>query len=235
MLVPGGLGFIGSHTVVHVLEQTEASVVIVDDLSNCFDDVLGRIKQVLSSKLTKQDIERRVRFHQGNILDLPFLESVFEEYLTKQEPIDAIMHFAAKKAIGESYAKPMLYYENNVVGSMNLFRLMEKYKDCKNFIFSSTAGVYGDKDNCTETDFKLPGSPYGESKACVEMLLASLARTHPDWRIISLRYFNPCGAHESYLLGDEPYEYPNNLFPFVQEVIIKKREKLSIFGKDYPT
>lgn len=145
------------------------------------------------------------------------------------------MHFAAKKAIGESYAKPMLYYENNVVGSMNLFRLMEKYKDCKNFIFSSTAGVYGDKDNCTETDLKLPGSPYGESKACVEMLLGSLARTHQDWRIISLRYFNPCGAHESYLLGDEPYEYPNNLFPFVQEVIIKKREKLSIFGKDYPT
>jgi UDP-glucose 4-epimerase len=176
-----------------------------------------------------------VRFHHGNILDLEFLDGIFKQYLEKGEPIDAIMHFAAKKAIGESFAKPILYYENNVVGSMNLFKLMEKYTHCKNFIFSSTAGVYGDKDNCTETDLKLPGSPYGESKACVEMLLGSLCKVHKDWRVISLRYFNPCGAHESYLLGDEPYEYPNNLFPFIQEVIIQKREKLNIFGKDYPT
>jgi UDP-glucose 4-epimerase len=163
------------------------------------------------------------------------LDGVFQQYVERGEPIDAIMHFAAKKAIGESYAKPMLYYENNVVGTMNLFKLMEKYPHCKSFIFSSTAGVYGDKDNCTETDLKLPGSPYGESKACVEMLLSSLCRTHKDWRVISLRYFNPCGAHESYLLGDEPFEYPNNLFPFVQEVIIGKREKLTIFGNSYNT
>ena len=167
LLIPGGLGFIGSHTVVHIIEQTSASVVIVDDLSNCFDDVLGRIKQILSSKFSQEDIERRVRFHQGNILDLEFLDGVFKHYVDKEEPIDAIMHFAAKKAIGESFAKPMLYYENNVVGSMNLFKLMEKYPQCKSFIFSSTAGVYGDKDNCTETDLKLPGSPYGESKAAV--------------------------------------------------------------------
>lgn len=168
-------------------------------------------------------------------MDLPFLDGVFQQYVERGEPIDAIMHFAAKKAIGESFAKPMLYYENNVVGSMNLFKLMEKYPHCKSFIFSSTAGVYGDKDNCTETDLKLPGSPYGESKACVEMLLSSLCRVHKDWRVISLRYFNPCGAHESYLLGDEPFEYPNNLFPFIQEVIIGKREKLSIFGDKYAT
>lgn len=195
MLVPGGLGFIGSHTVVHIIEQTTAKVVIIDDLSNCFDDVLERIKAILSSKFTLEEINNRVRFHQGNILDFPFLDNIFEEYVQKGDPIDAIMHFAAKKAIGESYAKPMMYYENNVVGSMNLFRLMEKYTDCKNFIFSSTAGVYGDQDNCTETDLKKPNSPYGESKACVEMLLASLSKVHKDWKIISLRYFNPCGAH----------------------------------------
>jgi UDP-glucose 4-epimerase len=202
MLVPGGLGFIGSHTVVHILEQTAASVIIIDDMSNCFQDVLERIKLILISKLTSEQIESRLQFKQGNILDLPFLDSVFSEQLSKGTPIDAIMHFAAKKAIGESFAKPMDYYENNVVGSMNLFNMMEKYKDCKNFIFSSTAGVYGDKDNCTETDLKKPNSPYGESKACVEMLLASLAKVHQDWRVISLRYFNPCGAHSSYLLGD---------------------------------
>lgn len=145
------------------------------------------------------------------------------------------MHFAAKKAIGESFQQPMLYYENNVVGSMNLFRLMEQYTECSNFIFSSTAGVYGDKDDCREVDHKLPTSPYGESKAAVEMLLSSLARVHPNWRIISLRYFNPCGSHPSHLLGDEPFTYPNNLFPFVQEVIINKRPQLTVFGNDYPT
>jgi UDP-glucose 4-epimerase len=145
------------------------------------------------------------------------------------------MHFAAKKAIGESYEFPMMYYENNVIGSINLFKMMEKHKDCKKFIFSSTAGIYGNKDNCKETDPSNPTSPYGESKACVEMLLASLAKVHHDWRIISLRYFNPCGAHESHLLGDEPTVYPNNLFPYIQEVIIGKRPNLNIFGNDYPT
>ena len=145
------------------------------------------------------------------------------------------MHFAALKAIGESFQKPIYYFENNIVGSMNLFKMMEKYPECKNFIFSSTAGVYGDKDNCVESDIKNPTSPYGESKTAVEMLLGSLARLHKDWRVISLRYFNPCGAHKSGLIGDEPYVYPNNLFPFIQEVIMGKRERLNIFGNDYPT
>lgn len=145
------------------------------------------------------------------------------------------MHFAAKKAIGESYDFPMLYYENNVIGSINLFKMMEKHKNCINFIFSSTAGIYGNKDNCKETDPANPTSPYGESKACVEMLLNSLAKVHQNWRIISLRYFNPCGAHGSHLLGDEPTVHPNNLFPYIQEVIIGKRPQLNIFGNDYPT
>lgn len=125
------------------------------------------------------------------------------------------MHFAAKKAIGESMTQPIMYFENNLGGSLNLFKMMEKY-DCKNFIFSSTAGVYGDKDNCVETDDLHPLSPYGESKLAVEMLLGSLGKVHNDWRIVSLRYFNPCGGHESGLLGDEPLSYPNNLFPYIQ-------------------
>lgn len=145
------------------------------------------------------------------------------------------MHFAALKAVGESFTHPLLYYENNVVGSMNLFKMMEEYPACCNFIFSSTAAVYGDKDNCTEGDPHAPTSPYGESKLSVEMLLASLAKVRPNWKAVSLRYFNPCGAHESLLLGDEPFNFPNNLFPFVQEVIVGKRERLNIFGNDYST
>jgi|688.fasta_scaffold472841_1 UDP-glucose 4-epimerase len=149
MLVPGGLGFIGSHTILEILEHTSASVVIVDDLSNCFGDVLDRIKSLLDAKIGSEEVARRLRFHQGSILDLQFLDQLFQEYRAKGEPIDGIMHFAAKKAIGESFQLPMTYYENNVVGSMNLFKLMERYTECSNFIFSSTAGVYGDKDDCS--------------------------------------------------------------------------------------
>jgi UDP-glucose 4-epimerase len=161
LLVPGGLGFIGSHTVVHIIEQTSANIVIIDDLSNCFDDVLSRIKQILISKFTIEEIEKRIQFYKGNILDIDFLDKVFVNRKEEGNPIDGIMHFAAKKAIGESFSKPIDYYENNVVGSMNLFKMMEKHKECTNFIFSSTAGVYGDKDNCNENDLKKPTSPYG--------------------------------------------------------------------------
>ena len=126
-----------------VHRKDDAVPVLIDIHERC-----QRIKHVLSSKLSKEDVEKRVRFHQGNILDLPFLEGLFKSYKESNEPIDGIMHFAAKKAIGESFQKPMMYYENNVVGSMNLFKMMEQFKECKSFIFSSTAGVYGDLDNC---------------------------------------------------------------------------------------
>lgn len=167
-------------------------------------------------------------------MDLAKLDALFKQKIDEKKPIDGIMHFAAKKAIGESMKEPIMYYENNILGSISLFKMMEKY-GCKNFIFSSTAGLYGDKDNCKETDDLKPGSPYGESKMAVEMLLKSLVNAHKDWKIISLRYFNPCGGHKSALLGDEPFCYPNNLFPFIQEVLVGKKEKLVVFGSDYPT
>lgn len=124
LLVPGGLGFIGSHTVVHIVQQTDANVIIIDDLSNCFPDVLQRIKTILSKLLTQSQIEKRLRFHQGSILDVAFLDGIFRLYREKGEAIDGVMHFAAKKAIGESYQLPLEYYENNVVGSINLFKVM---------------------------------------------------------------------------------------------------------------
>lgn len=128
---------------------------------------------------------------------------------------------------------PLLYYEDNIVGSMNLAKMMEKH-GCKNFIFSSSSSVYGNRVGCLETDTPSPISPYSQTKFAVDMMLSSLGRAHKDWRLVSLRYFNPCGAHKSGLLGDEPLGYPNNLFPFIQEVILKRKEKLVVFGNDYP-
>ena len=191
-------------------------------MSNCFPDVLPRVKQIVSDKVSAEEFDRRVEFHQNNVLDLESLDKIFAQYKQKGEPVEAIIHFAGLKAVHESIKNPILYFETNVVGSMNMFKMMEKY-DCKNFIFSSTSTVYGDKDDCRETDVKTPMTPYGESKTCVEMLMGSLAKLHKDWRMISLRYFNPCGAHKSGLIGDEPYIYPNNLFPFIQEVLCGKR------------
>jgi UDP-glucose 4-epimerase len=124
LLVPGGLGFIGSHTVLHIIQQTDANVIIIDDLSNCFPDVLQRIQTILSKILSQSEIEKRVRFHQGSILNMSFLDGIFRLYRDRGEAIDGVMHFAAKKAIGESYQLPLEYYENNVVGSINLFKMM---------------------------------------------------------------------------------------------------------------
>lgn len=129
--------------------------------------------------------------------------------------------------------QPIMYYENNVVGSMNLLKMMEKH-DCKNIIFSSSSSVYGNRAGCLESDDPKPISPYSQTKFIVDMLLHSAGRTHKDWRLVSLRYFNPCGAHETGLLGDDPLGYPNNLFPFIQELILGKFEKLVVFGNDYP-
>jgi UDP-glucose 4-epimerase len=222
VLLTGGLGFIGSHTLVEVLENTQLKCVVIDDMSNCFPDILPRVKQIVADKVSSEDFDKRVEFHQQDVRDPIGLDKIFESYKQKGEPIEAIIHFAGLKAVHESIEKPILYFETNVVGSMNMFKMMEKY-DCKNFIFSSTSTVYGDKDNCQETDLKTPMTPYGESKTAVEMLMGSLAKRYPDWRLISLRYFNPCGAHKSGLIGHEPYIYPNNLFPFIQEVLCGKR------------
>ena len=136
------------------------------------------------------------------MLDLAFLKTVFESSRTAGKPITTIIHFAAKKSVPESTSHPILYYENNLVGSLNLFKCMEAFDECKNFIFSSTATVYGEKDGCSETDPINPIHPYSESKVCVEMLMKSLAIANQDWKMITLRYFNPCSSHPSGLIGD---------------------------------
>ena len=148
LLIPGGLGFVGSNALVELYSSTNSNFIIIDDFSNCFDDVLDRVVKILANKFNPEDINKRILLKKGNIMDLEFLDSVFKGQVEKNQPIDGIMHFAAKKAVNESIFKPLEYYENNLVGSMNLFKMMEKYEKCTNFIFSSTAAVYGDKDGC---------------------------------------------------------------------------------------
>lgn len=163
-------------------------------------------------------------YYEGDILNFSLLENIFKTEKDKGRDITTVIHFAAKKSVPESIIEPLLYYENNLVGSMNILKLMEKYTTCKELLFSSTAAVYGEQDNCTEDFHCLPVSPYGESKLCVDMLLKSMAKCHRDWKIISLRYFNPAGNHPSGIIGDSPIgNIPGNLFAVIQECIIGKR------------
>lgn len=147
VMLTGGLGFIGSHTLVEVLENTKLKCVVIDDMSNCYPDILSRVKQIVADKVSSEEFEERVEFHNQDVRDIDGLDKIFNSYQQKGEPIEAIIHFAGLKAVHESIEKPILYFETNVAGSMNMFKMMEKY-NCKNFIFSSTSTVYGDKDNC---------------------------------------------------------------------------------------
>ncbi len=169
-----------------------------------------------------------------DVLDLPRVDDIFLQRVTGKCPITKVIHLAGKKAVGESVKFPLMYYENNFVGTLNILKCMEKH-DCKKFIFSSTATVYGCNDNCREDSPINPLHPYSSTKVCMEYVLRDFANSKPDYQIISLRYFNPAGAHPSGLIGDSPSVFPNNLFPFVEQVIIGKRPLLTIFGNDYKT
>ena len=243
ILIPGGLGYIGSHTIVELIEsllnkkihllESNYKVTIVDDLSNSTTLVISRINQILRASCPDYS-EDILEFEKINIKNFKELETLFQTKCEKNEPISYIIHFAAKKAVGESTQIPLEYFENNFVGSLNLLKCMEKY-NCKNFIFSSSATVYGNNGNCKEEDPLTFANPYGCTKLCVEHMLEATAKCKSDWRIISLRYFNPCGAHESGLIGESPSSFPNNLFPFLEDVAIGKRERLNVFGDDYET
>ena len=221
IFVTGGTGYIGSHTVVELLNRGE-SVLILDNLCNSSPKVLDRIEAICG---------KRPLFVQGDIRDKALLVRVFAEHA-----IEAVVHFAGLKAVGESVAKPLMYYENNVYGSMILLEAMAE-AGVKQFVFSSSATVYGDPHNPRIVeDFPLqPANPYGRSKLMVEDMLRDLAVSDPEWRIAILRYFNPVGAHESGLIGEDPQGIPNNLMPFVAQVAIGRRECLKIWGNDYPT
>lgn len=221
VLVTGGAGYIGSHTVVLLLEAGYQAVVF-DNLCNSHPEVFNRIEKITG---------KRPVFVKGDIRTKSELRQVFAEY-----DIDCVIHFAGLKAVGESVAKPLLYYQNNVEGSLNLFEVMTE-NNCKRIVFSSSATVYGDPASVPiRENFPLSATnPYGQSKLMIENILRDLAVADSDWQISLLRYFNPVGAHPSGRLGEDPNGIPNNLMPYVAQVAIGRLEKLHIFGSDYPT
>lgn len=221
VLVTGGLGFIGSHTVCE-LSKNNYEVIILDNLYNSSIDVLDKLKSI-----TNVDY----KFYQVDILDTVKLDQVF-----KENDIDAVIHFAGYKAVGESVVKPMLYYQNNIIGSLNLYQAM-KNNNVNNVIFSSSATVYGDPHMVPiKEDFPLSTTnPYGTTKLQNEQILNDLAYANKDLSVILLRYFNPIGAHKSGLLGEKPNGIPNNLVPYIAQVADGTREFLQVFGNQYKT
>lgn len=221
VLVTGGAGYIGSHTVVELLNVGK-EVVIVDDLSNSSEKVVDRIEEITG---------KRPKFYKVNILDEKEFEKIFEE-----NKIDSIIHFAGFKAVGESVAKPLAYYTNNLVNTLIVLNTMKKY-GVRNLVFSSSATVYGDPHTCPILEnFPLSTTnPYGSTKLMIEEMLRDITKADKELNVAILRYFNPVGAHESGRIGEEPNGIPNNLMPYITKVAIGKLEMLSVYGNDYPT
>ena len=221
VLVTGGAGYIGSHTVIELLNQGK-EVIIVDNFSNSSPVVLDRIREI-----TKKDF----KFYEIDTTDEKALEAVF-----KENKVDSVIHFAAFKAVGESVTKPLEYYTNNLGNTLTVLNLMKKYKVNK-FVFSSSATVYGNPQTCPITeDFPLSTTnPYGATKLIIEDILRDICKVEPNFHVAILRYFNPVGAHKSGIIGEDPNEIPNNLMPYISQVAIGKLECLSIFGNDYNT
>ena len=221
ILVTGGAGYIGSHTCVELLSDGH-EVVVIDNLSNSSVQALNRVRDI-----SGRDLE----FHHANLRDAAALEHVFAG-----QPFDAVIHFAGLKAVGESVEKPLLYYENNITGTLVLLEAM-KGVGLRRLVFSSSATVYGDPATVPiREDFPLSASnPYGRTKLFIEEILRDLQRAEPQWDIVLLRYFNPVGAHLSGLIGEDPAGIPNNLMPFVSQVAVGKLECLNVWGNDYPT
>jgi len=222
ILVTGGAGYIGSHTVVE-LQTAGYDVVVVDNLSNSSEKSLDRVSAITGKPVT---------FYKADILDRAALEEIFAK-----EDITACIHFAGLKAVGESVAKPWEYYENNIAGTLTLVDVMRKH-NCKNIIFSSSATVYGDPAIIPITEECPKGictNPYGRTKSMLEQILSDMQKADPEWNVIILRYFNPIGAHKSGTIGENPNGIPNNLMPYITQVAVGKRAELGVFGNDYDT
>ena len=222
ILVTGGAGYIGSHTVVE-LQNSGYDVVVLDNLSNSSEKALDRV-----SKITGKP----VKFYKADILDREALDQIFDK-----EDIDSCIHFAGLKAVGESVVKPWEYYENNIAGTLTLVDVMRKH-GVKNIIFSSSATVYGDPAQIPITEECPKGqctNPYGWTKSMLEQILTDIQKADPEWNVILLRYFNPVGAHESGLIGEDPEGIPNNLTPYITQVAIGKLKEVGVFGNDYDT
>jgi len=226
ILLTGGLGFIGSHVAV-TLGQSEHEIIIVDNLSNSSIDVLSKINHLVKKP-------ENITFVEGNVLDRDTMDTIFSTYAQ----IDAVIHFASLKAVGESIEKPLLYYHDNLNGLLVLLEKMEKY-ECKRFIFSSSATVYGCDTHPPLLETSKTGlsitNPYGQTKFFQERILMDYAKVHPEVAITILRYFNPVGAHPSGLIGEDPHGIPNNLFPYILRVATRQYPHLNVFGDDYDT
>ena len=225
VLVTGGAGFIGSHTCVELLDAGY-SIVIYDDLSNSSPVAVDRIRQITGAD------DKRCAFVEGSILDREKLREVFDTW-----DIDAIIHFAGFKAVGESVVKPLEYYWNNIAGTLVLCDVARDY-DCKNIVFSSSATVYGEPEFVPITEDcpkHTPTNPYGQTKSMLEQILSDLYVGDNEWNVVLLRYFNPIGAHESGMIGEDPKGIPNNLVPYVAQVAVGKLASVGVFGDDYPT
>lgn len=221
VMVTGGAGYIGSHTCVELLNAGH-SVVVVDNLSNSSEESMRRVQRITGLSPV---------FERADVRDAAALDRIFSE-----QAIDAVIHFAGLKAVGESVREPLRYYQNNVEGTLTLCETMARHS-VFNLIFSSSATVYGDPHTVPITEsFPLSATnPYGRSKLMVEEVLRDLGKTDPRWNLILLRYFNPVGAHESGLIGEDPNGIPNNLMPFITQVAVGKLEQLAVFGNDWPT
>ncbi|MGW8286800.1 MAG: UDP-glucose 4-epimerase GalE [Desulfobulbales bacterium] len=221
ILVTGGAGYIGSHTCVDLL-QAGHEVIVIDSLVNSKEESIRRIEEITGRKLT---------FHKVDLLDKAAVDEVF-----KESQVEAVIHFAGLKAVGESVAMPLQYYKNNLIGSLVLFEVMANH-DVRNLVFSSSATVYGDPATLPITeDFPLSASnPYGWAKVMLEQILRDLCHAEPALNVALLRYFNPVGAHPSGRIGEDPKGIPNNLVPYIAQVAVGRLPELQVFGNDYPT
>ena len=221
ILTTGGAGYIGSHTCVELL-QAGHEVAVVDNLSNSKQESLNRVQKITGRSLS---------FYRVDLLDKAALAEVF-----RKQSFDAVIHFAGMKAVGESTRIPLRYYQNNIIGTLNLCEVMKEF-GVRTIVFSSSATVYGNPHKVPITeDFPLSAAnPYGRTKLMIEEILRDLRAAEPEWQIALLRYFNPVGAHESGGIGEDPNDIPNNLFPYIAQVAVGKLKELPIFGNDYPT
>jgi UDP-glucose 4-epimerase len=221
VLVTGGAGYIGSHTCI-ALSEAGYEFIVYDNLSNASRESLKRVEKI---------INKEVLFVEGDIRDKKRLQELFDNY-----PIDAVIHFAGLKAVGESVEQPLKYYDNNICGTVSLCEVMQE-NGCKQIVFSSSATVYGDPHTTPiKEDFPLSATnPYGRSKLFIEEILRDLFVADKEWKVVLLRYFNPVGAHKSGIIGEDPNGIPNNLMPYISQVAVGKRKELQVFGGDYDT
>ena len=233
VLVTGGCGYIGSHTVLSLLEKG-LNVYVIDSHDNSSPLVIPRLKDIL--KKNKFKLSNKLYFTKGDIRNTADLEKVFLKAEENRQPISGVIHFAGLKAVEKSLKYPLLYWDNNLVGSINLLKVMKKY-DCKTLIFSSSAAIYSNSGKKVHKENSLikPINPYGRTKATVEILLNDIFQSDKRWKIVNLRYFNPIGAHPSGEIGENPIGLPNNIFPLILNVASKKISKLKVFGNDWNT